>query len=473
MRRLSIRWKLTLWYSGVLAAVLVLFSVIVYAVMRHQLLGRIDQGLNEELADVLSEIGRHDDSQSLLEWLNRRFAHHEGFDFEITDSRGQRVFANPRLIEHALSFADAADDSASPHLETLHVGSDGNWRVIGARVTGPEGSLTVKVGRSLASFEHETQELLFTFILAGPLTLLIAVSGGYFLARRALAPVQDITQTARKIGADRLSERIAVNNRDDELGTLAETLNEMIERLERSFAEMQRFTADAAHELRTPLAVIRNEAEVALRSNRCLEEYRRVLEDLLEETNRLSVMADQLLFLCRQDAGLQPHAEDEVQVTSLLADIVANMQLLAQEKRISLTLQNEHQIPFQGDGRQLRRVFYNLLDNAIKYTPPAGAVTVAVDQKIGHLSVTVADTGIGISSEHLPRIFDRFYRVDPSRSADINGAGLGLSICQSVVRRAGGTIRIESRAGVGTTVTVCLPKRSRTGQESNQGNGNV
>jgi hypothetical protein len=114
MRRLSIRWKLTLWYSGVLAAVLVLFSVIVYAVMRHQLLGRIDQGLNEELADVLSEIGRHDDSQSLLEWLNRRFAHHEGFDFEITDSRGQRVFANPRLIEHALSFADAADDSASP-----------------------------------------------------------------------------------------------------------------------------------------------------------------------------------------------------------------------------------------------------------------------------------------------------------------------------------------------------------------------
>jgi two-component system, OmpR family, heavy metal sensor histidine kinase CusS len=285
------------------------------------------------------------------------------------------------------------------------------------------------------------------------------VGGGYFLARRALAPVRRMTQTANRITADRLGERIAVDNPDDELGALAQTLNRMIERLGHSFAEMQRFTADAAHELRTPLAVIRNEAEVALRSPRTAAEYGRVLENLLEETNRLSHLADQLLFLCRQDAGLLPTVREAVAVDDLLREVVGNMQLVAGEKGVALSLAENPPCQLPGDRRQLRRVFYNLLDNAIKYTGASGRVTVSSQVADGRLCVVVADTGVGIAPEHLPRVFDRFYRVDPSRAGDGDGAGLGLSICQSIVKALGGSIRLESTAGRGTKAQVELPMR--------------
>ncbi|MEX0702976.1 MAG: heavy metal sensor histidine kinase [Planctomycetales bacterium] len=477
MKRPTIRWKLTLWYAGVLAVVLTLFSGVVYFTMRHQLLGRIDQGLDEELADVLSEVDRAGDSAGMLKWLHRRFAHHEGFDFEITDAHGRRVFVNPRLVERGLSFAPAStagstrsspagstsQDAEAPRLETRNVGSAG-WRIVTVEARGPDGPLTVRVARSLASFEHEMRELLLTFLLVAPLTLLAAVGGGYVLADRALRPVQEMSRTARRITADRLHERIAVDNPHDELGTLAVTLNEMIERLERSFTEMQRFTADAAHELRTPLAVIRNEAEVALRSARSPEEYCRVLENLLEETDRLSTMADQLLFLCRQDAGLQPKANGSVPMAELLADVVSNMQLVAQDKRVVLSLQEDEPCLLTGDGRQLRRLFYNLLDNAIKYTSAGGRVSVTSRREADSLIVVVADTGIGIPVEHLPRIFDRFYRIDPARSDELDGAGLGLSICCSIVRGMGGKISVESAVGRGTkfTVRLELPEASET-----------
>src|SRR5262249_2913336 len=192
------------------------------------------------------------------------------------------------------------------------------WRVAGVRVHGPGDPLTVQVARSLTSFEHESRELLLTFLVTGPLTLLAAVGGGYFLARRALAPVDQITATANQITADRLSQRIQIDNAHDELGALGHTLNRMIERLEHSFTEMQRFTADAAHELRTPLAVMRTEAEVALRSRRSADEYERVLGNLLEEANRLGHLAERLLFLCRQDAGLHNVPPQQFSVDDLI-----------------------------------------------------------------------------------------------------------------------------------------------------------
>jgi heavy metal sensor kinase len=460
MRRLSIRWKLALWYGGVLAVVLTVFSAAVFLTMRHQLLRRIDQGLAEELADVLSEIQRADDTTSLHEWLVRRFAQHEGFDFQITRPGGERFFVNPRLADRSLPIPDPEPASASPHYESVTLGSAGRWRVVMVQVPGPDGPLTVQVARSLAAYDQESTELLSTFLLVGPLTLLVTVAGGYFLARRVLAPVHHMTQAANQIRADRLSQRIVVDNPDDELGALARTLNGMLDRLERSFAEMQRFTADAAHELRTPLAVIRNEAEVALRMPRTSEEYSHVLENLLEETNRLSDMADQLLFLCRQDAGLHPTVREVVALDALLREVVGNMQLVAEEKGVALSLEDNPPCQLLGDGRQLRRVFYNLLDNALKYTGRGGRVTVRSRQAEGAVVVTVRDTGVGIPAEHLPRIFDRFYRADPSRMRDGSGVGLGLSICQSIVRALGGSITVESIVAKGTTVRVMLPAGS-------------
>jgi heavy metal sensor kinase len=307
----------------------------------------------------------------------------------------------------------------------------------------------------LAAFHHESQELLWAFLLAGPLILLVTLAGGYHLARRTLDPVHRMTETARHISAERLGQRLPVNHPGDELGRLAGTLNDMLDRLERSFTEMQRFTADAAHELRTPLAVIRNEAEVALRQPRSAEDYRQAMTNLLEETVRLGQLADELLFLSRHDAGLYSPILEEVPLDRLLTEVVENMRPLAEEKTIRLTVQADRVCVVKGDAQQLRRVFYNLLDNAIKYTGQGGAVSVAVATDSDRVRVTVSDTGIGIAAEHLPRLFDRFYRVDRARSD--NGVGLGLSICQSIIRGAGGEIAVSSTPGQGTVVDVRLP----------------
>jgi heavy metal sensor kinase len=456
-KRLNLRWKLMLWYGGVLALVLTVFGTVTYLMMRYHLLQRIDQGLHEELSDVLSEVHRATTSDGLKEMLNRRFGGHEGFDFQVTRSTGERFFANPRLIDKALPLPNSVTVTDSPNYTTAPIES-GRWRIVSTQAQGPDGSLTIQVGRSLAAFEHESRELLLTFLLAGPLTLLAAISGGYFLARRALRPVQSMTQTARQISAERLDQRLPVANPDDELGPLAETLNHMIGRLERSFTEMQRFTADAAHELRTPLAVIRNEAEVALRVPRTGDDYCHVLENLLEETDRLSNLADQLLFLCRQDAGISPQVRSQMALDDLLRDVVGNMQVVAQDKHVTLSLAENPACPLMADPRQLRRVFYNLIDNAIKYTNESGRITVSNCVTDGQATIQVSDTGTGISPEHLPRIFDRFYRVDPSREGDGHGAGLGLAICQSIVRGYDGTIAVESTLGNGTTITVQLPR---------------
>lgn len=460
MHRLNIRWTLTLWYGGVLAVVLFLFSLVIYLELREELLDRIDQGLHEELAEVVAEVSRHETRASLQEWLQRRFAHHEGFDYQVTDQYGERIFANPRLLEEEHSFpVRTATKTAS--YENVPLGTAGTWRVVATAAQGPDGPLSVRVGRSLSGFEHETTELLLTFLLTGPLALLIASGGGYLLARRALRPVQVITQTARQISAERLKQTFDVDNPHDELGELATTFNEMIERLDCSFTEMQRFTADAAHELRTPLAIIRNEAEVALRTTRSSEEYCQVIGNLLEETNRLSNIADQLLFLSRQDAGLQTLEREVVAIDDLLQEVAGNMQLVAQTKGVSLECPAESQAKIQGDQRQLRRVFYNLLDNAIKYTEAGGSVTLMSQATSENVHITVMDTGCGIAADCLPRVFDRFYRCDPARS-EVEGAGLGLSICQSIVRAHGGHISIESAIKIGTTVSVTLALRGKS-----------
>jgi heavy metal sensor kinase len=455
MKGLKIRWKLALWYGAVLACVLTVFGATVFVIMRHHLLERIDQGLNEELSDVLSEIRRAGSAASLKEWLDRRFAAHAGFDFQITQSTGERFFYNPRLADSAWPLP--ADSTQDPSFQTIPIRQKGYWRIVNIRAEGPNGPLTVQVGRSLAAFAHESNELLMTFLLAVPLASVVAAVGSLFLAGRVLRPIQFITQTAKAISAEKLNQRIPVGNSHDELAELAQTMNEMIERLGQSFTEMQRFTADAAHELRTPLAILRNEAEVALRQPRSTAEYCNVLENLLEETNRLSSTADQLLFLSRHDTDTVENQREHVALDALLHEICSNMQVVAQEKRISLELVENPVCTLITDGRLLRRVFINLLDNAIKYTKAGGRIQVVSRLSPGTVSVQIADTGIGIPAKDLPHVFDRFYRVDTSRSEEGTGAGLGLSICKAIIRRLDGMIAIKSEPGSGTVVAVKLP----------------
>jgi two-component system, OmpR family, heavy metal sensor histidine kinase CusS len=453
--RMSIRWKLTLWYGGVLATVLAAFSVAVFLILRQQSLARIDQGLAEELSDVLFEINRAGDAKGLHEWLERRFYRHEGFDFQVTKPTGERFFVNARLASTSLPLPSSTTDA--PSYRSVPIDGQGRWRIVSVQGDGPDGQLTVQVARSLAAFDREMAALLLTFLWTVPLTVLIAISGGYVLARRALRPVHKMTQAANQITADRLNQRIDVDNPDDELGALGQTLNRMIERLQRSFAEIRLFTADASHELRTPLTAIRTEVEVGLRNALTQDECRHLLGSVLEECGRLTHMTDQLLTLAREDFAAVKPPKHPVDLARLVEKVVENLRPLAEAKGLALTIHGDGSLTVFAEEARLTQVFINLVDNAIKYTPAPGSIVVTFGREGSLAVVRVSDTGIGISPEHLPSVFQRFYRVDKARSRDQGGTGLGLSIAQSIVEAHGGRIELDSVAGQGTNCAVKLP----------------
>ena len=267
-----------------------------------------------------------------------------------------------------------------------------------------------------------------------------------------------MAMTAAAITSRGLGRRIEVVNPADELGRLAATLNDMIARLERSFEEVHRFTADAAHELRTPLTLIRAEVELALR-DRDGPPDPRVLRSVLEEVDRLSRLVGQLLALCREDAGLDAPEALPVRLDELARGLAEHMAIVGLERGQALGLGRLDPCWVLGDEDRLRRLVFNLLDNAIKYTPEGGEIRLEVRRDSGQALVTVEDSGIGIEPEHLPFLFDRFHRVDPARGRVVEGTGLGLAICRSIAESHGGRIEIESAPGRGTRVTVRLPDR--------------
>ena len=307
-------------------------------------------------------------------------------------------------------------------------------------------------------------------LTAGPLAMALAGGLSYLLARKALAPVEQLRSQTQDVTAERLDRRLPVANPHDELGRLAKTINAMIGRLERSFAEVRRFTADASHELRTPLAAIRTEAEVALRSPLSLEDHQQLLMSILEECGRLTQLTDQLLALAREDVGLARPARVPLDLAALVDETVETMRPLAESKGITLRVEPGGYVPLSGDGVRLRQVFFSLLDNAIKYTPAGGSVEAGAALRGRAVVAIVRDTGIGIPPEHLPHVFDRFYRVDKARSRSEGGTGLGLSIAKSIVEGHGGRIELESEPGRGTVCTVTLP-RGRTAEWDGGGGG--
>ncbi|RUL87921.1 heavy metal sensor histidine kinase [Tautonia sociabilis] len=472
MNRLSIRWKLTLWYGAVLAAVLAVFGGAVYLMMRHELLARTDAGLVEELAEI-AEDARRIRAPGEFQRLARRFSRHEGYEFQVTDLEGQVLFRSDRLGPGAMPVPPALARSERATAADVTLEHLGHWRMVGRRLQTPAGPVVVQAAASLAPTDHELAELLTVILLTGPLALLGALGGGYLLARKALAPVDRMAAAADEITATRLDRRLDAPNSGDELGRLAGTLNRMIERLERSFEEIRRFTADAAHELRTPLTVMRNEAEVALRAPRDPDQYRRVLENMLEEIERLTRLAEQLLFLCREDAGLVPLAREPVRLDELVRDAAEHMRVVAEEKEIDLRVEPSAAAIVVGDADQLRRLLFNILDNAVKYTPPGGSVSAGVGRLGPHARAVVSDTGIGIPQEHLPHVFGRFYRVDPARGPEASGTGLGLAICRAIAEAHGGKLHIESVVGRGTKVMLVLPVLEPGGEPHDRGRPSV
>jgi two-component system, OmpR family, heavy metal sensor histidine kinase CusS len=455
--RLSIRWRLTLWNTLALTVVLLSFAAMVYCLLRHALYEQLD---NRLLAawQVMEQDHRlkADADDRLRYWATELYEHHGIFTI-VYAANGQVRLRTPELAEASVPAAPATPVAAPVRVD-LAVPALGRQRVLDGRLGVGDQVRLVRLMNSLADVDHELAELLTAVFLAVPVALAFAGAIGYLLARKALAPVEQLRRQTREVTVDRLDRRLPVAHPADELGRLAETINDMIGRLERSFTEIRRFTADASHELRTPLTALRAEIEVALRQPAVPEDQQRLLGSVLEECQRLTRLTDQLLALSREDAGVAPRADEPLDLAALVSDAAETMRPLAEEKGLRLLVTCAGPLALGGDDARLRQVVYNLLENAIKYTPAGGEVEVQVQERDGTAVVTVRDSGIGIPVEHLPRVFDRFYRVDKARSREQGGTGLGLSIAQSIVAAHGGSITLESAVGQGTACTVTLPR---------------
>jgi heavy metal sensor kinase len=452
---LSIRWRLTLWNTLAGAAVLLGFAALVYGLLSRALYGQTDRKLRAGLVPFAQDSRLPEEPDARLRHWVYELYEHEGIFCVVYDPGGGVRERTTEMAQDSVPPAPS-DVPARPRLRDATLPILGRQRVLEARlpVAGPEH--TVVLLAPLEEVDHELGRLLAVLALAVPVALAAWGGLGYMLARKALAPVDRLQHSTRHITANRLDRRLPVANPADELGGLAVTINDMIGRLQHSFAEVRRFTADASHELRTPLTAIRTEAEVALSRAALPEDQQRLLASILEECDRLTRLTDQLLTLAREDAGVGLPVREPVDLAALARDVAETMRPLAEARGLRLIAGEDTPVFVRGDATRLRQVFTNLLDNAIKYTPAGGEVGVHVEAGEDWAMATVRDTGVGIPPEHLPRVFDRFYRVDRARRREEGGTGLGLSIVRSIVESHGGHVSLRSEPGQGTTCVVTL-----------------
>jgi len=459
----SVRLRLTLWYVLLLAIILAAFSAGVYLTLRHNLYANLDDSI-ENRANVLSSIMRYEEGQPTLAGRVSSEDPNEGERFvRVFNDSGEVTFDNSavaggvpidqRAVESALQGKSStrslslADEGL--RVRTLPIERDG-------RIGG-----VLEMGQSQDDVADTLQTLLFIVGIAYPATLVVASLGGVFLAGRALSPVDRMTRLARRISAEDLGQRLNLRSSDDEVGRLARTFDEMIARLDNAFRRQRQFTADASHELRTPLTAIKGQIDVALQRRRDPAAYRQALQVVNEEVDRMMRLLGSLLTLARADAGQIPLAFEAVSLPDVVGAAVEQVRPAASERGIELQLVSSPAVTLRADEDLLLQLLLNLLDNAAKYTPAGGQVTVGWNVDAGQVELWVRDTGIGIASEHLPHLFDRFYRVDRARSRAEGGAGLGLAISRWIAEAHGGSISVESAPGRGSTFAVTLPIDSR------------
>ncbi len=460
-RRLrSVRVRLTLAYVGALMAVIAVYGVVVYTSVRENLSQALDTKLREDFMwpdFMVSEI------LSLLQGeSNLDETAGEGSPWlQVWSENGERLLgrsyaARSNPIPEAKLLAAMADGK----IRTLHEMTP-PYRILTGKKNLGKATLVIQVAASESAMREYLRELLFVMLLGLPLAAAIAGLGGYTLARRALAPVDLMAERARTITAERLKERLPVDNPNDEFGRLATVFNQTLTRLESSFDQMRRFTADASHELRTPLTALRSVGEIGLRAKREPAEYREIIGSMLEEVDRLSLLVDRLLTLSRADTGESLLSRDRVDLGGLAEEVTTQLDVLAEEKQQSLSVKVEGPLSCLGDRMVLRQALLNLVDNAIKYSPVGASITVRVSQSPdGAAMLDVSDTGPGIPVEQQQRVFDRFYRVDRSRSRENGGGtGLGLSIARWAVEVNGGQLTLENRDQPGATFRITLPNK--------------
>lgn len=461
LKRLDVR--LALWHMATfLTIILLLFGFLDYR-LRRNLMKETDRMLVDEAREIINEV-QQDPSKitaQLQEYEKgvplRKFYR---IAFRLVDQAGTVLYTSSvpeGFVFPEKSLTDILPDR--PVSENVRVPSRGSpFRVCTyAYKASAHLGYVVQIATYLRHLEKSMRNFREVLLIAFLLAFLFGSLGGWFLSRRSLRPIDELTNTTTRITATNLSERLPLRDSGDQLDRLAMTINQMIARLEASFQRLTQFTADAAHELRTPIAALRGDAEVLLSRNRTAEEYRETLTNSLERLSFLTKLINDLLFLSQADEGKDVPPAETVDLTQTLRELWEAFRVVAAQKHVHFDFQAPPRGLVAGDRVKLTQLFSNLFDNAIKYTPAGGTITLSLVREERTLRITLRDTGIGIPAEYLPYLFDRFYRVDKSRSRDSGGTGLGLSICRQIVATHQGSIEVRSTPHQGTTVIVILP----------------
>lgn len=467
----SVRARLTLLYLCIFGVLLGAFSLALYALIRKDAYDRFDGSL-ATAARTVANLFHH-------EMIENGHVEKEAAADAIREYQQQNlflaIFRDDRLLganhsqnegspidKHPAALATGAFlawavATRDPVLATTVAGEQDEWRMVAYAPGGESAEYVIVVAESRRELIDRMLALRKIFLLGLPVMMLVAGLAGYLLARKSLAPIAAMTAQAERISAENLHERLPVKNKNDELGRLARVFNELLARIEGSFDGMRRFTADASHELRTPLAIIRGEADVALSQEREPDEYRETLAIIQDESRRLSGIVEDMLALARADAGQRRLKLEEFYFNDLIEECVRSARALALNKNITLNFEPSDDIAFHGDEDLLRRMILNLLDNAIKYTPAGGLVSIRLWREGHQMKLRVVDTGIGIPAEAAARVFERFYRVDKARSRAEGGSGLGLPIVKWIAEAHHGSVSLESEPERGSRFTITLP----------------
>jgi two-component system, OmpR family, heavy metal sensor histidine kinase CusS len=470
MIRLSIGWRLTVWYLAIFALGQFVFGAGMWLVLRHHLISLVDENLHHQTDDLRSFLmlqKKKADVPKFQEEVTETYAQdYSGEYLAISTSTGDPIYVSDFLKKNAFAAPVPAPGAGSPAavaFEDRVIGGKelrffrSNVNTHGLTFVIAMGGSTKEVWDTLRAFRNY-------LLLFAPLVLLTSAAGGYWLSHRALAPVDALTRTARNISGQNLHSRLEKLETGDELQRLSDTLNEMLDRIEKVFKRITQFTADASHELRTPISLMRTEAELALRKERDADAYREALQHILSETETMSVLIEDLLALARADSGRELLKPKPVELGEFLLNSTREWKPLAARAGLELNsdTRDAGQVWVMADESALRRVLTILLDNALKYTPAPGRIDIFLDERDGCGVISVNDTGIGISAAEQPKIFERFYRVDKVRGRDVGGAGLGLAIARWIVERHGGSIIVESSVDRGSKFSVQMPALSRS-----------
>jgi len=464
---LPIRLRLTAWYFAAMLLMLSLFAAGMFVAMRWSIERTADQDLRLRAVNIenyLREIMPKMTPDHIRHELQERLALRPGDDLlQVSKPDGTWIFRSdamkqlkipPDLGFRDVGFRTLGRDSASPVLVTSTVRGL-PIRIIALSAVIDRVPCTIQMGTSLQHEYAANRQFGWLLLASVPVVVLLASLVGYSMSRRALAPVDRITEQARLIGAHNIGQRLAVPPARDELQRLSLTLNNMMDRLESAFRRIAEFTADASHELRTPVGVIRSTAEFALMRSRDEETYRAALRDNMEEADRMAALIEDLLALARADAGERPRRNSLVNLGDALDQAFRRSRPMAEEKQLQIVCSLPAQPMFvNGDPNALSRLFLILIDNAIKYTPERGRVTATLRAEQDAAVAAIQDTGIGIAAEDLPHIFQRFYRADKARSKNIPGVGLGLSMAEWIAGSHDAAIEVDSAPGQGSAFRI-------------------